>query len=86
LNSAAGTRISQQIRIYLAGLLMHTLRAQKRDIVTVPVEALAFYLAGAELGLISWWLDSNSTLSPFEMAQLAHRLVLDGARGVVKGI
>jgi len=74
---------------------MNTLRAQKRDLVTVPVDALAvtvpvdalaFYLAGAELGLISWWLDSDSTLSPSEMGQLAHRLVLDGARGVVKGI
>ena len=86
LSSGAGTRISQQIRTYLAGLLMNTLRTQKRDLVTVPVEALAFYLAGAELGLISWWLDSDSTLSPSEMAQLAHRLVLDGARGVVKGI
>lgn len=86
LSSGAGTRISQQIRTYLAGLLMNTLRAQKRDLVTVPVDALAFYLAGAELGLISWWLDSDSTLSPSEMAQLAHRLVLDGARGVVKGI
>jgi AcrR family transcriptional regulator len=86
LLGAAGVGISRMIHTYLAGLLIGSLGLAGPGQVAAPPEALAHYLAGAELGLMTWWLESESALTPAAMAALAQRLVLEGARGVIAGI
>jgi AcrR family transcriptional regulator len=83
LLGAAGTGITRLMRDYLAGLIVRALEASPAGTVSTSPAALAHYLAGAELGLVTWWLESNSGMPPAELARLAHRLVLDGARGVM---
>jgi AcrR family transcriptional regulator len=43
-----------------------------------PLEALTNYIAGAEIGLIRWWLESGMEQSPQEMARMFERICVDG--------
>lgn len=83
ISGSGGSLIYQQIRIYLAELVLVGLESVLDDELTVPRPVLAHAIAGAELGLILWWLDAGMPHSPEYMAQMAHKMLLDGVRGVL---
>ena len=41
---------------------------------TIPFDVLANYLAGAQIGLVLWWLTKGQPHSPEPLAQTLHRL------------
>ena len=40
----------------------------------VPLDVLALYLAGAQIGLVQWWLEKRQPHTLEELAQIFHRL------------
>lgn len=83
LTGASAAAIGRRIRAYLAERLLMSLRAAPPESISLPAEVIANYLAGAEVGLMIWWLESDAPYSAEDMAAMAQRLALDGARGVV---
>jgi AcrR family transcriptional regulator len=84
LSGQGGAAIAQRIRAYLAGVVVRSLRDAPPQALSLPVDVIANYLAGAELGLISWWLESDQPYPAEDMAQIAHRLILRGVLDVVE--
>jgi AcrR family transcriptional regulator len=84
LNSQAGAMIARRIRDYLAAFVIKGLAATPPEALDLPKPLLANYLAGAEMGLITWWLDTETPYSVEAMAQTAHRLILHGVLDVLK--
>lgn len=44
----------------------------------VPVDFMAAFLAGAEIGIVYWWLQRRPDLTPQEMARMQHELATHG--------
>ena len=44
------------------------------DISTIPVDVLAAYLAGAQMALVQWWVESPRPHAPDHLARTCHRL------------
>jgi AcrR family transcriptional regulator len=70
------------IRDYLAMIMqrdiLSTLKTLGHDS-ALPSDLIAYYLAGAELGVIAWWLNQNDlTLSAPQMARMMYHLCLYG--------
>jgi AcrR family transcriptional regulator len=51
----------------------------------VPMDVFMNYLAGAWLGLITWWLENEMPYSAEQIAGMFQRMVVRGAREVVRG-
>lgn len=51
---------------------------------SVPVDFIAAYLAGAEVGVIRWWLASAPAHTPHEMAQMMFSLSSFGLRWALR--
>ena len=49
----------------------------------VPVEIFANYLAGALMGLVTWWLETGMCYSPEEMAIMFRKMFFQGGRSVL---
>jgi AcrR family transcriptional regulator len=84
LGGQGGAAIAQRIRAFLAALVTRSLRDAPAQALSLPADVIANYLAGAELSLISWWLESGQPYSADEMADMAHRLILRGVLDVVE--
>lgn len=84
LGGQGGAAIAQRIRAYLAAVVTRSLRDAPAHTLSLPADVIANYLAGAELSLISWWLESGQPYPAQEMAQMAHRLILRGVLDVVE--
>ena len=50
---------------------------------TVPLDVVAEYLAGALLSLIQWWLDHGMPHTPEQMEAIFQQLVMPGVRAVL---
>lgn len=83
LGGQGGAAIAQRIRAYLAAIVARSLRDAPPQSLDMPSDVIANYLAAAELGLISWWLESGQPYPAEQMAQMAHRLILHGVLDVV---
>lgn len=83
LNSHCGIVVANRIREYLAALLLNTLKTVPQTYITTPHEVLAQYIAGAELAMITWWLNHDMPYSAEQMAQMVQRLTLRGTLGVL---
>jgi AcrR family transcriptional regulator len=83
LGGQGSAPIARRIRQYLAGHIQNGLSELNPNQVAVPVEVLANYIAGVELALITWWLEQDRPYSAEQMAEMAQRLVLKGAMGVI---
>jgi AcrR family transcriptional regulator len=44
----------------------------------MPIEALAYYLAGAQIGLIKWWLMQEKRVPAQQMAMMCERTMVNG--------
>ncbi len=83
LTGTSAAAITRRVRAYLAGHVLRGLRNLPANSLLLPAEVMANYIAGAEVGLIVWWIESESPYSADEMAAMCHRLVLDGVRGLI---
>lgn len=78
LGGQGGARIARNIREYLAGHVLRGLQTLPAKQLTIPTDVLANYVAGAELGLITWWLESGQPYPPERMAAMTQQLILKG--------
>lgn len=62
--------IMQSVEIDLASLL-------------IPIDIFAAYIAEAQLGLITWWLETDSDYPPSLLAEIVVRLIETGAFGLM---
>ncbi len=83
LNGQSGVAVANRIREYLAALLLSSLKALPSEQLAVPPEILAHYMAGAELAMITWWLNHDMPYSAQQMAEMVQRLTLHGAVDVL---
>ena len=51
---------------------------------SIPFSILANYIAGAQLSLIAWWLESRAAFSPQQMAQAVQQLRRAALRDALK--
>jgi AcrR family transcriptional regulator len=79
LTSQGAASIARHVRAYLAGLILRALEETGVDDTPVPPEVIAHYLAGAEVALITWWLENDRPYAAETMAAMAHRLSVGGA-------
>ncbi|MFN8374976.1 MAG: TetR/AcrR family transcriptional regulator [Anaerolineae bacterium] len=86
LNSQCGIVVTNRIREYLVMLLLNSLKAVPPAQLALPPEVLAQYIAGAELAMITWWLNHDMPYSTEQMAQMVQRLTLRGAMGVLDAV
>ncbi len=67
-----------QVRRYLAEMFrQHSIdpMTQEHGAPRVPPDLLAHALAGAQIGAISWWLESDMQYTPEEMARMFYSIV-----------
>ena len=85
LASTSGARIAARLRDFLADILLQTLPSQDHLLQAseVPREAIAYFMAGSELALITWWLDTNMPYSVAQFAAIMHTLLLNGVRAAI---
>jgi AcrR family transcriptional regulator len=83
LGSQSGALFARRIREYLAMLVMQGLKTAPPGSFSVPPEVLANYIAGTELSMITWWLENDMPYSAQNMAEMVHRLMLDGITSVM---
>lgn len=84
LGGQGGAAISRSIRQYLAGHVTATLKRLPAGQVLLPIDVLANYMAGAELSLMTWWLESGMGYSVEHMAAMTQQLILRGVLDVVE--
>lgn len=69
------------IRRYLAefsvGTAVHILQEQGRRM-RLPADLIAHFTAGAELGVMAWWLENGQPYSPKEMSRMVFQLTMLG--------
>lgn len=63
--------------------LLHESLQQARATSQLPAEALAAYVAGAQVGLLRWWLNHNMTIPAEEMAKLCEDITMKGMLSVL---
>ncbi|MBK8020253.1 MAG: TetR/AcrR family transcriptional regulator [Chloroflexi bacterium] len=76
----------QQVMNYLTNEFIHGIiepAGGSAPQTSVPVEIIAAFLAGAEIGVINWWLQNDMRYSPAEMARMQYRLAIGGLQGVL---
>lgn len=84
IGEKGGRVILERMKLFLTQLVREHLTAQLagrgKD---VPVDAIAHYLAGSYLALLTWWLDHDLPCSAEEMDALFQRLVFPGIREIL---
>ncbi|NWF69819.1 MAG: TetR/AcrR family transcriptional regulator [Chloroflexi bacterium] len=83
LNGQSGVVVAQHIREYLVRLLLGALHNTPPEQLALPAEVLAQYIAGAELALLTWWLNAGMPYSAQQMAEMTQRLILHGVADVL---
>ena len=58
-------------------VLVPLIRAQGDD-PRLPLDFMAHYLAGAQVGMMAWWLENDMPHSPEEMAQMGQQMAVNG--------
>jgi AcrR family transcriptional regulator len=51
---------------------------ESRSADAVSLKAVAHYMAGAEIGLIRWWLNNGMQLTPAQLSGIMYKLCLEG--------
>ena len=85
LSGQGGARIARNIREYLAGHVLGALKSLPAKQRALPADVLANYMAGAELGLVMWWLENGQPYPPERMAAMTQQLILNGVLDAVGG-
>lgn len=51
--------------------------------VAIPPEIIASFFAGAEIGLMNWWLQNDMRYTAEQMAKMQYQLAIGGLQGVM---
>lgn len=80
LGKGGSAAFLQQVRDYLATIMGEVLSETVPDNVEtrVPKEMMGYVMAGAEIGVIKWWLDNGMQESPQEIAFMFEQLMKRG--------
>ena len=78
LGGQGGAATTRGIRAYLTGHTLAMLKKLPAAQVSMPVDVLANYMAGAELSLMTWWLESDQPYPVEDMAAMTQQLILRG--------
>ena len=81
LGGQGGAVVARGIRDYLARHTLVMLKKLPPANVKMPVDVLANYMAGAELSLMTWWLEAGQPYAIDEMAAMTQGLILNGVEG-----
>lgn len=76
----------QVVLNYLAKEVQKTLAldlSEQKDDLPVPLEFMAAYFAGAEIGIMNWWLQNDLRYPPEKMAQMQYWLSVGGILAVL---
>jgi AcrR family transcriptional regulator len=78
--------IAGRVRSAIAGVMQERLEIIIRLTgSTLPVEVMAYHLAGSMIGLIGWWLQGDMQHSPQEMATMFQALNRPGIEAAIRG-
>jgi AcrR family transcriptional regulator len=83
LAGSGGALAYEEIRQHLADLVLEGLGALNDETMDMPPTVIAQYIAGTELSLIVWWLNAGMPYTTQQMAEMTHRLVLQGVMSVL---
>lgn len=83
LHNGGAIKIGERLREIILKAVQQLALASKqnRDLeikFEIPVEVIANFYAGSLLGLISWWLDNDTSYSPEQMTLFSQRLFFLG--------
>ncbi|MFN8529559.1 MAG: TetR/AcrR family transcriptional regulator [Anaerolineae bacterium] len=84
-SSGSAAVITRRIRDYIAAICLRGLAQLPPERLTIPADVLAHSIAGLEMSLIGWWLETDSAYTPEAMAGYAHRLLLEGLKQAIGG-
>jgi len=75
-----GSITQDRIRQITAELVDRDLPAisEKSVFQGMPRELVVHHIVGSFMAVLGWWLDNNSKLSPPQIDQMFHRLIMDG--------
>lgn len=80
----AASRVHHIISETAASVINKTIEAgQVKLHLEVPIEIFANYLAGALMGLVTWWLESGMCYTPDEMSTMFRKIFYQGGRAVL---
>lgn len=71
-------RVWQYLAESLYQKMLEEIIGQTRRTPNMPIEALSYYLAGAQIGLIKWWLMQDKRVPAKEMAMMCERTMIEG--------
>ena len=74
----SGSVVLQQVQTILTDLVRDDLKALGHKGSPARRDMVAEYATGAFMGIMLWWLEHNSNLSPQEMDGIFRRLVMQG--------
>ena len=84
LRGEGATRAAQRVRAIISQKVIEVLHESVENgaAITpqVPEEVFANYLAGALMGMITWWLETTPPYTPDEMADMFRNLFFQGGR------
>jgi AcrR family transcriptional regulator len=81
---SAMRRVRQILTQAIDGLIQHFAARNKLDLnPLVPMDVFLNSLAGAWLGLITWWLEEDLPYSPEQMAMMYQRMFMRSTREVL---
>lgn len=83
LSGQGGAATARGIRQYLAGHMLTMLGQLPAAHLKLPLDVLAHYMAGAELSLMTWWLEAGQPYSAEQMAAMTQQLMLRGVLDAV---
>ncbi len=87
LHGEGATRASRRVRAIISQKVIEVLHESVEGGAPirpqVPEEVFAGYLAGALMGMITWWLESQAPYTADEMADMFRRLFFQGGRRVL---
>lgn len=65
--------ITDEMRVHM----LEPAFAGQKDL-PIPIEVMSAFVAGAEIGMMSWWLQNNLKYTPEQMARFQYMLTIGG--------
>ena len=86
-SSAGSMRFMVQAQNFLAEIMrrkiLDPIVRHTGETPRIPIDLLAQYMAGAQIGLITWYLAQEETPSPDEIGEMGRAIAFNGLAGVL---
>jgi hypothetical protein len=86
VSKQSGAVVQQLLHKVVLDLIRDEVKAivSRRDASSVPLEALARFMAGALLGLLMWWLNATTRLSAEDVNRIFRRLAIPALKASIR--